>query len=114
MVEENNKQMGLMTELFGDCRDATKEEQEGVNKYIDSISTPTGITFNDSNSVNSPIRLNMNWDEAIKFCEDHECTECDVYLKNLDKRTKEEKENHHVPCVENLVDEKYKIRRSNI
>ena len=29
----------LAYELFGDMRDATKEEQESINKYIESIST---------------------------------------------------------------------------
>ena len=29
----------LARELFGDMRDATKEEQESINKYIESIST---------------------------------------------------------------------------
>ena len=32
-------------ELFGTMRDATKEEQENVNKYIDGISVDTGINF---------------------------------------------------------------------
>ena len=35
----------------------------------------------------------MTYDDAVKFCEEHECTECDIYLKDLDKRTKHEKEN---------------------
>ena len=29
----------LAYELFGDMKDATKEEQESINKYIESIST---------------------------------------------------------------------------
>ena len=28
-------------------RDATKEEQESVNRYVESISKPTGINFYD-------------------------------------------------------------------
>lgn len=31
--------------LMYNMRDATKEEQDGVNNYIKSISTPTGILF---------------------------------------------------------------------
>lgn len=31
--------------LMYNMRDATKEEQDGVNNYIKSISTPTGIVF---------------------------------------------------------------------
>lgn len=46
----------------------------------------------------------MTYDDAVKFCEDHECVECDVYLKDLDRRTKHEKENLHYPCCVNLVD----------
>lgn len=29
----------LAYELFGDMKDTTKEEQESINKYIESIST---------------------------------------------------------------------------
>ena len=28
-------------------REATQEEREGVEQYIDSISEPTGVNFND-------------------------------------------------------------------
>ena len=34
-------------ELFGDMRDATKEEREGVEQYIKSISKNTGVNFCD-------------------------------------------------------------------
>ena len=33
------------TELFGLMRDATYEEQESINKYIDTISKDTGVNF---------------------------------------------------------------------
>lgn len=33
--------------LFGTMRDATAEEQEGVNNYIKSISKDTGVNFFD-------------------------------------------------------------------
>lgn len=46
----------------------------------------------------------MTWVEAVEWCESHECTECDVYLKDLDKRTEYERY-HHVPCCKNLVTE---------
>ena len=35
------------TALFGTMRDATSEEQEGVNNYIKSISKDTGVNFFD-------------------------------------------------------------------
>lgn len=47
----------------------------------------------------------MNYNEAVKYCEDHECTECPVYNLDLDKRTLEEKRNLHVPCCKNLVND---------
>lgn len=34
-------------ENFGDMRDATEEEIEGVQEYVNSISKPTGINFFD-------------------------------------------------------------------
>lgn len=50
--------------------------------------------------------FNMTYDDAVKYCEEHECEECEVYLKDLDKRTKHEKEILHYPCCINLVDDK--------
>lgn len=35
----------IAKESFGEMRDATKEELEGVNQYINSISKSTGIDF---------------------------------------------------------------------
>lgn len=46
----------------------------------------------------------MTWEQAVKYCENHECAECYIYTKNLDKRTLREKQSH-VPCCENLVTE---------
>lgn len=46
----------------------------------------------------------MTWEEAVKYCEDHECEDCIAYIKNIEKRSKEEQENH-VPCCINLVTE---------
>lgn len=34
-------------ELFGKMRGATPEEQKSINKYVDSISEPTGINLFD-------------------------------------------------------------------
>ena len=34
-------------ELFGDMRDATPEEQASVDRYIQSISKDTGVSFFD-------------------------------------------------------------------
>jgi hypothetical protein len=56
----------------------------------------------------------MDWKHAVRYCENHECKECPIYNLNLDKRTLQEKQNQHVPCCENLVDniiaEQYIIR----
>lgn len=34
-------------ELFGEMRDATLEEQEGINDHIKDISIPTGLNIFD-------------------------------------------------------------------
>lgn len=39
------KLMNEAREVFGEMRDATKEEQRGVQEYIKSISSPTGRNF---------------------------------------------------------------------
>lgn len=44
----------------------------------------------------------MDLEEAINYCEEHECTECIVHLNNLDKRTREQIFNG-TPCGENLI-----------
>lgn len=75
---EIQKELGL--------RDATLEEQRTIQKNIDKISKKTGFNF---------------WD-AMKYCEEHECEECPVYVEKLDKRTKEERMNGAL-CCENLV-----------
>lgn len=45
----------------------------------------------------------MNADEAVKYCEDHECEECIIFTENLDRRTIHEKCSH-IPCCLNLLD----------
>ena len=36
-----------LTEWLEQCRGATPEERESVDKYVESISTPTGVTFDE-------------------------------------------------------------------
>lgn len=43
----SNKMIEEVEELFGKMRDATSEEQENINNYLKSISTPTGVNFFD-------------------------------------------------------------------
>lgn len=52
----------------------------------------------------------MRYDDAVKYCEEHECEECEVYLKDLDKRTVEERYLHK-PCCSNLVTDEISIVR---
>lgn len=42
----------------------------------------------------------MTWEEAIKFCEEHDCDECPV----VEKRTDYQKKVLQYPCCWNLVD----------
>lgn len=44
----------------------------------------------------------MTLDEAIKYCEEHECEECIIFTENLDKRTRLEYIKG-TPCCVNLV-----------
>ena len=46
----------------------------------------------------------MTWEEAIKYCEDHECKNCIVY-DMPDCRTEYEKVMLYAPCCINLADE---------
>lgn len=43
--KENTRLERMAKESFGEMRDATKEELESVDRYIKSISKPTGIDF---------------------------------------------------------------------
>ena len=49
------------------------------------------------------MKVIKNYDEAVFYCDNHECDECPVYNENLDKRTRYEKESLHIPCCRNLV-----------
>ena len=45
----------------------------------------------------------MTWEEAIKYCEEHECEECPAFIE--DRRTDYRKKALHYPCCWNLVDD---------
>lgn len=49
----------------------------------------------------------MTWEDAVRYCEDHECTECEVYMEDKEIRTQEEKCNKHIPCCINLVSDEF-------
>jgi hypothetical protein len=53
----------------------------------------------------------VTWEEAIEYCEAHECKDCDAYAM-LDCRTECEKTILNIPCCINLVDDK--LRRDYI
>ena len=44
----------------------------------------------------------MKIEDAIDYCENHECDECVIHNQKLDKRTKGQWYNG-VPCAENLL-----------
>ena len=41
--------------------------------------------------------------EAIYFCEHTECLHCPIYINNIEHRTRHDKQDEHVPCVDNLI-----------
>lgn len=41
--------------------------------------------------------------EAIHFCENTECLDCPIYINNIEHRTRHDKQDEHVPCVDNLI-----------
>lgn len=43
----------------------------------------------------------MKLDKAVKFCEEHECKECPVYINDIELRAGIEQ--HDMPCCINLV-----------
>lgn len=45
----------------------------------------------------------MKIEEAITYCEAHECEECPICTKNLDTHSKEDKAIGQVMCCENLI-----------
>lgn len=64
-----NTAMKNLDNFFGSMRDATKEEQEKVNSYIDSISEDTGLNFYDILEEND--ELNRIADEYNKIPEEY-------------------------------------------
>lgn len=53
----------------------------------------------------------MTWEEAIKFCEEHECEECPVVENRQDRRTEYKKRVLQYPCCLNLVDKEKQNER---
>ena len=51
----------------------------------------------------------MTWEEAVAFCENHECEECPQFGRD-DCRTKYQKVVSHYPCCINLVREDLRER----
>ena len=41
--------------------------------------------------------------EAIYFCEHTECENCPIAIEGLEHRTRYDKQDEHVPCVDNLI-----------
>lgn len=41
--------------------------------------------------------------EAIHFCENTECKDCPIHINDIEHRTRHDKQDEHVPCVDNLV-----------
>lgn len=55
----------------------------------------------------------MTWEEAIEYCESHECKDCIYYINNIDDcRTEYEKKVLHLPCCINLVDKNLRKLKS--
>ena len=49
----------------------------------------------------------MTWEEAVAYCENHDCDECPAHGV-WDCRSPYERAMLHYPCCMNLVDEKYR------
>lgn len=56
-------------EIESQMRDATEEELKGVNDYIESISTPTGVNFYDliDDCLKSPRDPNIDLPKAYDY-----------------------------------------------
>lgn len=55
-------------------REATKEELEGVNRYVKSISKPTGKNFNDSID---------DVQEELDFVQEHKRVPCIIKIVKI-------------------------------
>lgn len=47
----------------------------------------------------------MNPNEAVEFCENTiSCNYCPIKIYGLDRRSRYQKQNEHMPCCENLIE----------
>lgn len=53
-----NKMIEEAEELFGNIREATPEEHQNIDKYIKSISIPTGVNLFDLLEDNEEVQNN--------------------------------------------------------
>ena len=53
-----NKMIEEAEELFGEMREATPEEQQSIDNYLKSISTPTGVNLFDLLEDNEEVQNN--------------------------------------------------------
>ena len=50
--------------------------------------------------------------KAIHFCEHTECENCPIYFNDIEHRTQHDKQDEHVPCVDNLIFELFINKRT--
>lgn len=41
--------------------------------------------------------------KAVRFCENNECTDCPIYINDIEHRTQYEREVMYITCVDNLI-----------
>lgn len=51
-------------------------------------------------------------EKAIHFCEHTECKNCPIYINDIEHRTRHDKQDEHVPCVDNLIFELFINKRT--
>ena len=51
--------------------------------------------------------------KAIHFCENTECENCPIYINGIEHRTRHDKQDEHVPCVDNLIFELFINKRTS-
>ena len=54
-----------LAEWLKECREATPEERESVDKYVESISTPTGVTFDGDKKVSIGVLEQVMWERDV-------------------------------------------------
>ena len=64
-------------------REPTKEERESVDRYIKSISNPTGVNFYDAYTVYKKYELNLDKVNSLDDCKKILKFLCDRTLKPL-------------------------------